>query len=269
MTIYKFALLGLLFGAESPAQIGNTGVASGVVVSGIARDRSNGRVVAGVPIWISSSRASVLTDQEGRFRIPSVPPGQHVLSGGSGLEGDQYFGRRTITVLDGEPLGSVELLLTEKAVIEGVVRGPDKVPLPNMSVSLFGREYDTGQLRHFRKGYARTDDQGRYRLMGILPGKSYVLAAHVRPNTQLPPMAAAPADPKRRKQAYLTSFYPAGPSLSGAIPVVLNAGGAARTRLSTRSRTLVLPGGIALGQGPARGNAVLLPRGRVANRYGT
>ena len=79
---------------------------------------------------------------------------------------------------------------------------------------LIAREYSLGALRHVFAGMANTDDQGQYTLQNVKPGRAFLVMAQKR-TFRIDAISDAPADPKLRKPAYATTFYPGTPTVKG------------------------------------------------------
>ena len=107
------------------------------------------------------SVAAAVTDEHGRFTL-IVPAGQYALRCGRDANESEP---RQISIEAGQ-VHLVELYVEARAGVSGVVRGPDGTPRSGVAV--------TG--RHARSGVTapsvteRTDGEGRFLLLGFLPG---------------------------------------------------------------------------------------------------
>ena len=115
---------------------------------------------------------SVTSNERGEFEFPSVAPGQYGLD----VVHPEYIDllHNAANVTSGE--GFVDLgvfTLTPGAEIEGVVVGPNRRPVEGAEVGTRQRtQHLSGQVRT-----ATTDQDGRFRLRGLLPALADIAAA--------------------------------------------------------------------------------------------
>ncbi len=115
---------------------------------------------------------SVTSNERGEFEFPSVAPGQYGLD----VVHPEYIDllHNAANVTSGE--GFVDLgvfTLTPGAEIEGVVVGPNRRPVEGAEVRTRQRtQHLSGQVRT-----ATTDQDGRFRLRGLLPALADIAAA--------------------------------------------------------------------------------------------
>jgi Carboxypeptidase regulatory-like domain len=169
-----------------------------------------------------------VTDQQGRYTIRDVAPGQIRISANApGPLGRAGFGGpsadRQITLGPGQELSGVDFRLVIQGQISGKVVDQNNEPVVGASVYLVAREYSHGALRAVFAGAGNTDDQGAYRIQRVTPGRAYtVMAARVRRG--LPALSESPMDPELRLPAVVPTYYPSARSIDGAEAVVLRPG---------------------------------------------
>jgi hypothetical protein len=95
--------------------------------------------------------------------------------------------------------------------------------MPDAEVLLVSTEYYFGQLKHFLKGIARTDDQGQYTLERVQAGMPFRIMARRRVQ-QLPAISEVPANPKLRLRAFAPTFYPNSLTVEGGQQMSLASG---------------------------------------------
>jgi len=138
---------------------------AGGTIEGLVKRRGD-VPVPGVPVSLSSPDRRQLTDDEGRFRFESVPPGERRVTRNS-RDGYDDFEHRSVEVVEDETV-QVEFVLG--AVLEGhVLRGG--VPIPDVVITLAQPE-DVSEYANRSHGVHRTfsDESGAYRLSGVQPG---------------------------------------------------------------------------------------------------
>ncbi len=119
----------------------------------------------------------------GAFRFDRVLPGQVAV-----VAFHRDFGpgeKHPIEVAAGGPGPTdVRVQLSEGLTVEGEVRGRDEQPLAGVTVQAYGWEAVPGfqfvaQYRWQENPLTCTDEQGRFRLRGALPGRQWLQAYHV------------------------------------------------------------------------------------------
>ena len=142
----------------------------------------------------------------------------------AGSYSDPAYGRRTVTLRAGQDLDSVNFRLRPKQSVSGKVVDHNDEPLTGVEVVLLGREYFLGELRYFRRAAARTDDRGEYRIVHqVAPGTGWLLWAR-QVHREMDPISDAPEDPKLRRPAVISTYYPSAASPEGGTLLMLKAG---------------------------------------------
>jgi protocatechuate 3,4-dioxygenase beta subunit len=108
---------------------------------------------------------TVRTDDAGRFSFVDLAPGEYVLS--ATLEGVDAPVEAAVRVAAGARVTDVKLLLDEGLTIEGRVFGPDGNPVEKAGIRTTMPPSKKGGLG---TANARTDAQGRFRLVGLTAG---------------------------------------------------------------------------------------------------
>jgi hypothetical protein len=237
MTAIRAALIPLLLAAAAMAQDqGDKPPAKNASISGVVRDRVTGQPLAdfsvstyvnatwsGNSIQMGASTRPVqsMTDQQGRYRLSDLPPGEYRIS----ARAAQRFGsmsERTV-MLAGQDLENIDFRIAVDGIITGKVVDENKEPLPGVTVFLVEREYFLGSLGSFLRSAGRTDDRGVYRIERVQAGHQYLLLAEKR-DLRLPAISEAPLNPKLRRPVPMRTWYPNSPAADGASPVSLQPG---------------------------------------------
>ena len=197
-------------------------------IGGVVREPSAGSPVADATLYLdrnSKTEIEVKVDAQGRYTVRNVVPGQHRLSAEAPRvgQGIPVYATKIVHVSAGQELANINFDLELPARISGKVIDQNKEPVPGITVMLIAREYSLGALRHVFAGMANTDDQGQYTLQSVKPGRAFLVMAQKR-TFRIDAISDAPADPKLRKPAYATTFYPGTPTVEGAQSLTLRAG---------------------------------------------
>jgi hypothetical protein len=130
----------------------------------------------------------VLTDDTGVFDITDLPAGQYTISASKpGFLTLSYGQRRPqqagvpVQLADRQQAKGIDILLPRGGVIEGRVEDEDGYPISGVVVRAMRYEYVQGMRRLIVSNSAQTDDEGHYRLWGLMPG-DYVVNAVARLN---------------------------------------------------------------------------------------
>lgn len=166
-------------------------------------------------------QVTATTDAQGRYKLSDLPPGDYRITAAPPRS---FTGRqvRHITVA-GRDLEHIDFSVPVAGTITGRIVDENREPMPNMSVWLVSREYYSGVLGYFLKGYAMTDDRGDYTLERVEAEHPYLVmtGSTIR---RLSPRSDAPLDPKLRRRVPMWTFYPNSPDREGASPILLRPG---------------------------------------------
>jgi hypothetical protein len=178
--------------APAPGQSG-TGAISGVVSDG-----TTGRPIAGALVYLGiqargpvGERSRQITDAKGRFVFTDLPESDRFFLNASkaGYQNGRYgdsgpisagIGSGLIALTRGQWFSAANMALWRPGAIAGVVRDERGEPMVNVYVRALSRVRIAGTVRLAAGAVARTDDRGRYRLSGLLPGTYLVSVPSVQ-----------------------------------------------------------------------------------------
>lgn len=166
-----------------------------VVLTGVVTiDDSSARplrhaIVTATAAELPGPRQAV-TDDEGRFTFPDLPPGRYSLAAEKPGYVKTFFGSKRpggapgtpVAVLAGQPAPNVAIRVPRGAVITGTVRDQFGSPIGSAEVTVKQAVIVSGRRRmtdvaNLRVPVATTDDQGRYRIYGLAPGEYTVFCS--------------------------------------------------------------------------------------------
>jgi hypothetical protein len=134
---------------------------------------------------------TAVTDEQGRFSIPSLPAGKYSVSATKTGYVTMAAGQRRalrsgipIDLTEGQAVTNIDLRLPRGGVITGRIRDEDGEPLARASVRVMRYRYQRGERRLVAVEGDQTDDRGEYRLFGLPPGE-YVVSASANPSERL------------------------------------------------------------------------------------
>ncbi len=147
------------------------------------------------------------TGANGAFVIDDVPPGQYYY--GATHEGFVVTGQRpTLTVVAGQRLDDLEILLEPTATVSGRVLDENGDPLPNIHVSSWQAGYNG--VRHIVTGpfaHVNTGPDGVYRFENVSPGRYNFIAADDATRAAISKGELSPTTGET--STYVTTLYPA------------------------------------------------------------
>lgn len=204
------------------------------------------------------------TGDDGSFVLRVDKPGRYTLELEHPLYARSGVGLQAlvINVQKDKPAANLRIPLERAGVLEGIVVDADGDPLERLMVHVYPYGAASNELSMFRDiSGAATDDQGRFRIPGIVPGKYLLLA--MRLGDEMMQRAAQPD-----QQGEAPTFYPSS-TREKAEPVEVKAGETVgNLRITMRRERLVrVEGRIeglpspAASQGPAdafRGMVILM-----------
>lgn len=236
-------------------------------VAGLVLDERKQEPVARATATLVSQQGGgryvTTTDPDGRFLFRGLPPGRYSLRVSrrgfldfEGLPGQ--LGPAAVAVGEGDA-GSKELrvLLRLPGAIEGEVVDEDGAPFVEARVRARRVSEVGGETRYTWREEAEVDDEGRFRVFGLPPGR-YVVEAAPPPQQPLGESVLQPAlddpDGERLDDAYLPTYYPNAVDPSQAVSVRVGRG-EERSGLYIRlvpRRALRLTGSLTGYDGPPR-----------------
>ena len=188
---------------------------------------ADGRPVANAVVRAMRNGAPIRaaeTDAEGRYTLTGLAPGEWRIEAlRTGFVSLQY-GQTTaaqpgksVRVADGETVERIDIALPRGSVVEGTIVDENGEPLQGAVVQLLQLRYlpqASRQVAMRASGVLdrQTDDRGRYRFSGVLPG-SYIVGVSVEAT---PPPGAA--------TGYAPLYFPGTPDLDSGTPVMLDVG---------------------------------------------
>jgi protocatechuate 3,4-dioxygenase beta subunit len=164
---------------------------------GYSISRSGGMRIVSSNSDADSKNYGALTNGEGKFSVATLPPGQYLVTVerlGFVAPVNLPAGTNTITLAAGDKREDLKLKLIPAGVITGRILGAGGEPVPNAEVRAEG-------ARGTRQ--AQTDEQGRYRIGALDPGKYRLRAA---PRQQ--PFGAEIRTDGSREVHYAATYYP-------------------------------------------------------------
>jgi hypothetical protein len=184
--------------------------------------------VTGAPIsralvqLFAASPRSTLTDSEGRFHFEELPASDVTLSArkpGFFSEQEVAQGGASAATPEAFPLGPDTPVAALKLTPEGVIFGrisSDSQPAEGVPVKLISPRIRDGRKVWEQSGYATADEDGDFRISGLLPGAYYVAAG---PTASLSSLGI-----NTKARGYSEVFYPGVSDIASAAPFEVAAG---------------------------------------------
>ena len=226
MTFVRSLLLVLGLTGALAAQAAN-----GFAISGVVVDEGSRRPIGGAKLVLlqsqrgMDSRKLMVAGADGQFRFAGLTPGKYNLMGEADGYPQQGLNAReqyvtAVVVGPGKDSEHVVFALRREARVSGTVTDEAGEPVRDAQVALLRKETVSGQERvMLPRGFAQTDDLGRYKIRG-LPAGQYFIA-----------VVASPwyADdggngPRELDAAYPVTFYGGATDERDARPVELKTG---------------------------------------------
>ncbi len=226
--------------ASCPAQLAAAGPSSSpdarFTLNGTVVNSATGEPIARALVRLSGAvQRTVFSDEDGRFQIDGLPPGQVELS----AQRPGYFSPRQTgphmsaqLVNIGSNAPAVVVKLTPQGAIYGRVIDSAGEPIANVPVRLTGRDIRAGHMRWNSAGYTQTDEDGRFRMANLMPGTYYLAAGPATEDNRVLPVNTGP------KVGYTASYYPGVPDLASASPIQLAPGRQMQADLSLTASPL-------------------------------
>ncbi len=129
---------------------------------------------------------TVRTDSSGAFQFTQVAPGRYTaradhigfVAAGYGEDPTKQIPMSPFTVAPGQNLVKIDITLGAAGIISGNISDDDNDPVENVQVSAIRMRYARGGARQeVQMRTVSTDDQGNYRLFGLVPGFYFVRAS--------------------------------------------------------------------------------------------
>ena len=143
---------------------------------------------------------STVTEDDGRFTLRDIEPGDYRLSVQHERYGQASYGQRKpggpgsiLTITAGQQHSDLRIAMIPTGAIAGRVTGRNGEPLVYAAVQTVKYAYRDGRKVLTVAQVTATDDRGEYRLFWLPPGPYFVVAATAR--TPLGPTLAQPVRP--------------------------------------------------------------------------
>jgi 5-hydroxyisourate hydrolase-like protein (transthyretin family) len=195
------------------------------VIRGHVSSAENGRPLRRATVSLRSESAqtarpllTVSTNTQGQFEMREVPAGSYFVSASrTGYLELQHGQRRprergvAVEVRSAAVRDRVDIVLPRGSVITGRVVDELGAPYPGVIVTLLEMRYQLGARIYLPVTVGTTDDLGRFRLSGLLPGRYYLLANS----------SETWRNEKTETFGYAATFFPAAQALEHAAPVTV------------------------------------------------
>jgi hypothetical protein len=161
-----------------------------------------------------------LTDSQGRFAISDLPGGRYSVSA---QKPGFFFGSRLDSVglsmfTLNRDLAGIVVKLVPEGIIFGRITDENGDPVEGAFVRVRDWRIVDGRRRQEFVGGQSTDEDGRFRLFGLMPGTYYAVASAATERAAFAP-ASFP-----REQGYGATYFPGVTQFTAATPIKLAAG---------------------------------------------
>jgi hypothetical protein len=198
-------------------------------VAGSVVNAATGEPVPRALVQLNASpQRTALTGPDGRFEFQGVPAGAAIVTASKpGFFAPQEIGisqagnAYPLIQIGRESTGDLKVTLMPSGSIAGHITDANGEPVEGIQVRALYHQLLDGRYRWEDRGSAKTDDNGMYRISGLIPGQ-YSVATVSRTTHQLGPADRAPNqgyDP-----VYPAVYYPGSVDLSSAAPLQVAAG---------------------------------------------
>ena len=183
----------------------------------------------------AAGRRSATSDATGRYEISALAAGRFQLRvSKTGLASVEYGQSRSlqqgriITVAEGQRVQRIDVTMPRGGAVTGAVVDGSGEPFEGIGVQVWQARFLDGRTTLASVGGVqsrRTDDRGRYRLYGLLPGTYYIVATGEASGARGGgPGRGGRGGPGRAWFPGLRVFYPGTTALTEAAPVQLEVG---------------------------------------------
>jgi hypothetical protein len=196
-------------------------------VGGVIVDSADGRPIARAVVRLVGRGVFLtrLSDEKGHVLFTDVPPGDFLINAQKVGFFDGAYGKRRpggaglpLTMMGGLPITDLRIELFRSGVISGFVFDENNDPVIGAEVVALRRLFDAGQWRFTAVGTQTTDDQGNYRIFGLMPGDYIVSVPAVQvtaPIASFEAIATNGSVGRDFSSFYFTYFAPRGGSGGG------------------------------------------------------
>jgi hypothetical protein len=191
-----------------------------------------GRPLRGAQVRLSatelgSEARTASTDDQGHYEVTDVPAGRfNLLVMRSGYLPLRYGQRRPrelgklLQILDGQVLENVDFMLPRMSVVAGRITDETGEPIADVIVFAMRSIYFDGHRQFVPTGQGpldRTDDDGEYRLAGLVPG-TYIVLAQTREKWSVN------EDSPDQQMGYMPTYFPGTTNIFSARQVTVGLG---------------------------------------------
>jgi len=132
----------------------------------------------------NTKKRSVVSEEDGRFSIRDIQPGDYRLTVESARFGRASYGQRRpdgpgaiLSFAPGRQVSDLRVSMIPTGAIAGRITGPNGEPLVNATVQALKSSYQNGKKILMPAQATMTDDRGEYRLFWLPAGKYVVTAS--------------------------------------------------------------------------------------------
>jgi hypothetical protein len=161
---------------------------------------------------------STTSDDEGRFRVDTLPAASYTITATKTGYVDGVHGQRRpgapgtpVAVSDGQQVTGITVGLMRGGVITGHVADEDGDPLAQAIVTVYRQRFVNGERQLTPAGVDQSDDRGQFRVFGLPPGDYFVSATAggiERLAQQFLPMLGLPGGSTAETTGYAATYYP-------------------------------------------------------------
>jgi hypothetical protein len=177
------------------------GSVSGIVNKSGGNEPLPGATVILNPVLSTQSVRFTTSEDDGRFTIRDIEPGEYRLQVQSPLYGGVAYGQRRpggpgtiLTIVSGKEAADLKVSMVPTGAIAGRITGRSGEPLAYATVQALKYVYQDGRRILAAAQSTLTDDRGNYRLFWLTNGK-YVVIAAPRNSAGPPPPSHPPIRP--------------------------------------------------------------------------
>jgi hypothetical protein len=231
MTFISLLAGGLLFAPQQPVSPPKTTAS----VEGRIVNSVNGGPISHATVLLRSanmpdgSNYAEDSDDNGRFRVDDVAPGEYFLTvqrQGFMLQqpGAHNAPPPRLKVEIGEHVRDVVLRLAPPGVIAGRILDQEGDPVRGASVSAMQYEYVPGKRELRSSRQVQSNDKGEFRLFGLRPGTYYLQASKRNMSPPVPENIRGSRPPS----GFSETYYPSVTDAARAVPIEVGAGAQVR-----------------------------------------
>lgn len=166
-----------------------------------------GRGAGMAAILGASQGLAVLTDDQGKFRLEAVPPGEYrVMASRTGFIAARRSGAAVVTVASGGRVSGIRHGMLPQAVLAGRVVDEEGEPVQGAQIQVLNRRMQRGLANWIGMRGNATNDLGEFRIAGVQPGKVLLQITPPGMRRGAPPVSGQAQEGPAR--SYVSTFYP-------------------------------------------------------------